>query len=135
MENAFAHLFSSGFERGLLIGSDIPDLPHELIEEAFSALDEKDAVIGPASDGGYFLIGFRHSTFLRDIFRGIAWSTGSVYRETMEIFEKAGYRVHVLHEWSDVDTIDDLRSLYRRNRNTSFRDSLTMSCCRELFHD
>ena len=135
MRHAFHNVFSQGYEKAVLVGSDIPDLPPEIIDEAFSALEEKDAVIGPASDGGYFLIGFKKNTFLPDIFHGIAWSTDSVYRETMKVFEKAGHRVHILPEWKDVDTLDDLRSLYLRNRNTSFRDSLTMSSCEKVFHD
>jgi rSAM/selenodomain-associated transferase 1 len=135
MRNAFHDVLSQGHEKAVLVGSDIPDLPFEIIDEAFSALEEKDAVIGPASDGGYFLIGFKKDTFLPDIFHGIAWSTDSVYRETMKVFERAGHRVHILPEWRDVDTLDDLRSLYMRNRNTGFRDSLTMSSCKKVFHD
>ncbi len=135
MRNAFHDVFSHGHEKAVLIGSDIPDLPPEIIDEAFSALEKKDAVIGPASDGGYFLIGFKETTFLPDIFHGIAWSTDSVYRETMKAFERAGHHVHILPKWKDVDTLDDLRSLYLRNRDTSFRDSLTMSACKKVFHD
>ncbi len=135
MENALADSFAKGADKVVLIGSDIPDLPASLVREALSSLGVHDAVIGPARDGGYYLIGFRKSTFLRDIFRGISWSTDSVFRGTMKILEKAGRRVYILPEWKDVDTMDDLRSLFLRNRDTAFRDSLTMSSCKKLFHD
>jgi len=134
MENAFAHSFSR-YQRVVLIGSDIPDLTSAVMDEAFSALEKKDAVIGPASDGGYYLIGFRKDSFLPDIFHEIVWGADSVYRETLKIFEKAGHRIHILPEWKDVDTLDDLRSLFMRNRNSGFGDSLTMSSCRAVFHD
>jgi len=127
MENAFLRSFSSGFQRALLIGSDIPDLPVAIIDEAAFSLEESDAVIGPSSDGGYYLIGFRNATFLPDVFHGIRWGTASVFRSTMEVFERSCYRVHVLPLWHDVDTVDDLRSLFTRNRSTGFRDSRTMA--------
>lgn len=135
MGNAFRYAFSCGFERTVLIGSDIPDLPSEVIDEAFSALEEYDAVIGPAADGGYYLIGFRKSSFLPEIFRDIVWSADSVYETTVRIFEEARVLPHILPEWKDVDTLDDLRSLYTRNRETAFRESSTMSFCRSVFHD
>lgn len=108
MKNAFIHIFSDGIEKAVLVGGDIPDLTTSLINEAFKTLDTSDAVIGPALDGGYYLIGFSRNTFLPDIFGGIAWSTGSVFDRTMSIFEKSGRSVHVLPGLSDIDTFDDL---------------------------
>jgi rSAM/selenodomain-associated transferase 1 len=133
MENAFVDSFSEGIAKVVLIGSDIPDLPSTVIDEAFSSLDFTDAVIGPASDGGYYLIGFRKSTFLADVFHGVPWSAGAVFRETMKIFGRSGLRVHVLPEWYDVDTLNDLRSLFIRNTDTEFRESQSMSICRKIF--
>jgi rSAM/selenodomain-associated transferase 1 len=133
MENAFIQIFSEGIEKAVLIGSDIPDLANTVIDEAFSSLERNGAVIGPASDGGYYLIGFRKNSFFSDIFHGISWSAGSVFQKTMKIFRRAGFRVHVLPEWNDVDTLDDLRSLFIRNINTEFRESRSMSLCREIF--
>ncbi len=127
MENAFVRSFSDGLEKALIVGSDIPDLAPEVIDEAFEALDKSDAVIGPATDGGYYLIGFNKTSFLPVIFRGIKWGSGSVFRETMDIFRNFGSRVHILPEWQDVDTLKDLRSLVMRNRATDFRNSDTMS--------
>ncbi len=127
MADAFAQTFSEGFERVLIVGSDIPDLTNALLDEAFSSLEVSDAVIGPASDGGYYLIGFGKGGFLPEIFRNIPWGTEAVFRDTMAVFGRAGSRVHVLPEREDVDTLDDLRSLFVRNIHTGFMGSRTMS--------
>ena len=85
MKNAFTDCFSEGFKSVVLIGSDFPDLPLKIIEDAFAALDSSsDAVIGPAADGGYYLIGFRYDTFLPAIFEGLIWSTPLVLRKPSE---------------------------------------------------
>lgn len=128
MEQAFRRVFSEGAcSRAILIGSDIPDLPGDAFSEAFRSLDRHDAVIGPATDGGYYLIGFRIDTFFPDIFHAVEWSTDTVFSRTMEVFAKAGLRVHALPAWRDVDTSEDLRDLWERNRGTAFRHSRTMN--------
>ncbi|HXX57397.1 MAG TPA: TIGR04282 family arsenosugar biosynthesis glycosyltransferase [Thermodesulfovibrionales bacterium] len=127
MENAFVRSFAEGIEKAVLIGSDIPDLTDHVISEAFASLETRGAVIGPAVDGGYYLIGFRRERFLPEIFRGIQWSTGSVFADTMKAFERFGCGAHVLPEWRDVDTPEDLADLFLRNRDTQFRKSKTMS--------
>ncbi|HEY3346782.1 MAG TPA: TIGR04282 family arsenosugar biosynthesis glycosyltransferase, partial [Nitrospirota bacterium] len=85
MENAFAQGFSEGMDRVLLAGSDIPGLDKAVAEEAFAALEDHDAVIVPAFDGGYGLIGFREDGYTPAVFRGIVWSTGTVCAETQAI--------------------------------------------------
>jgi hypothetical protein len=127
MANAFQQTFSEGITEALIIGSDLPDLPHALLEEAFRSLHAHDAVIGPAVDGGYYLIGFRRETFLPEVFRGRTWSTNTVLPETMELFKRSAYRVHQLPEWRDVDALEDLRALLLRNTQTDFRTSGTMT--------
>jgi hypothetical protein len=127
MKNAFVRSFSGRTERAVLIGSDIPDLSMAIIDEAFVSLDTCDAVIGPASDGGYYLIGFRRDRFLPGIFEGIPWGTEAVCGKTLGLFHCAGCRVHVLPEWHDIDTADDLKSLFARNEHSPFRESKTMS--------
>lgn len=127
MENAFHQVFSEGFSSAIIIGSDIPDLPDNILNEALGSLKTSDAVIGPAVDGGYYLIGFRKHTFLPEVFRGRTWSTNTVLPETMELFKRSAYRVHLLPEWRDVDTIEDLRALLLRNTQTDFRTSGTMT--------
>jgi hypothetical protein len=81
----------------------------EFIEEAFASLKEKDAVIGPSLDGGYYLIGFRDEKFSPQVFKGILWSTERVFEETMKILEREGLTIHTLKPLRDIDTIDDLR--------------------------
>jgi rSAM/selenodomain-associated transferase 1 len=135
MENAFGRVFSEGLDRAVLIGSDIPDLTASLMNDAVASLEQNDVVLGPASDGGYYLIGSNRETFLPDLFHGISWSTAEVFRQTMNRVQAAGLRVHLLPEWSDVDSVADLQSLFTRNRSTAFRGSRTMAYlggCRDL---
>jgi rSAM/selenodomain-associated transferase 1 len=127
MENAFQQAFAEGFSRVLIIGSDIPDLPSTFLEEAFESLETHDAVIGPANDGGYYLIGCTRNTFSPAIFSGMIWSSRTVYRKTMETLERNGHRVHVLRQWDDVDTIADLEKLIARNRHAPPGGSRTLS--------
>jgi rSAM/selenodomain-associated transferase 1 len=128
MKNLFGDCFADGFDSVVVIGSDIPDLPPEIFAEAFAALERKGAVIGPAADGGYYLIGFRKETFVPAAFEGITWSTGTVFAETIARLERAGVGVHRLSSRRDVDTVDDLRDLVRRHRDTPFARSRTMAC-------
>jgi rSAM/selenodomain-associated transferase 1 len=118
MKNGFVEAFSMNFKRVILIGSDIPDLPLEFIEEAFNSLGEKDAVIGPSFDGGYYLIGFRDKTFSPKVFEGIPWSTERVFEDTMKILKQEGLLVHTLPRWRDIDTIEDLKNLPGRSTNS-----------------
>jgi glycosyltransferase A (GT-A) superfamily protein (DUF2064 family) len=127
MADAFVQSFSEGLEKLILIGSDVPDLTEAIIDEAFKSLQSNDAVIGPASDGGYYLIGFNKGTFLPDIFTGLMWSTSSIFRQTMKVLQESGCSVHILPECSDVDTVDDLRSFFIRNKDVDFRTSYTLS--------
>lgn len=126
MKNAFSRAFSEGFSKVLLVGSDIPDLTDTVINDAFELI-EHDAVIGPAFDGGYYLIGFKRSTFLPEIFEEIPWSTDIVFERTIKILKKYDYKIHVLPEWRDIDRLDDLAALVERNRDTEFANSRTMS--------
>jgi rSAM/selenodomain-associated transferase 1 len=109
MKNGFAEAIFMNFKRVVLIGSDIPDLPLEFIEEAFTSLMEKDAVIGPSFDGGYYLIGFKDKTFSPRVFEGIRWSTQSVFEKTLNILKQEGLAVHTLQPLRDIDTVEDLR--------------------------
>ncbi len=127
MKNSFIQAFAEGFQRVIIIGSDIPDLPGTIINEAFLFLETHDAVVGPSFDGGYYLIGFRYNNFSPRVFEGINWSTDTVFQETMKILKKAGCKIHVLPEWRDIDTLADLKDLFQRNRDTEFKSSRTIS--------
>ena len=108
--------------RAVLIGTDFPDLPHEVLIEAFEKLacgDEPTVALGPAADGGYYLIGMNR--FLPEIFTGIPWSTGEVLSRTMEKARALGVGTALLPEWRDVDEADDLEALKRRLSEDSSR--------------
>ena len=113
MKNGFMEAFAMNFKRVILIGSDIPGLPLEFIEEAFASLREKDAVVGPSLDGGYYLIGFKDKKFSPQVFKGIPWSTERVFEVTMKILEREGLTVHALKPLRDIDEVDDLREFQR----------------------
>ena len=132
MRNAFEEVFFQGFESALLIGSDIPDLPDSILKEACDSLRTNDAVVGPALDGGYYLIGFNHDTFKPEAFAGIPWSTSNVFEQTMGTLREMGLRVHELPFWRDVDTLDDLEALFLRSAATNFSSSATMQYLKNL---
>lgn len=109
----FEHEFASGAERVVLIGSDSPNLPGEIIQQAFVALAEKDCVIGPATDGGYYLIGFRSRarSHVQRMFANIKWSTHQVLGQTVERIREANISLSIMPPWYDIDTVEDLAIL------------------------
>lgn len=111
------HFFNWGLtqaERVVLIGSDSPDLPQKFIEQAFAALETNDVVLGPAQDGGYYLIGAARR--VPPVFESIAWSTPQVWPQTLARLEAAAVAWHELPGWYDVDNQQDLDSLLVRLR-------------------
>jgi hypothetical protein len=126
MRNALLQAFDFGYRKVLLIGSDLPDLPADIIAGAFDALERHDAVVGPAGDGGYYLIGFTPSGMLPVAFDDMPWGTGEVFDRTVEALRANGRRVHLLCEWNDIDTVDDLDELVQRNMGCR-RDLRTIS--------
>nr|WP_319493230.1 TIGR04282 family arsenosugar biosynthesis glycosyltransferase [uncultured Desulfobacter sp.] len=111
MENALADTFAAGYERAVLIGSDLPDLPSGIIDSAFSGLEERSAAIGPSLDGGYYLIGFTAAGFTPRIFHGIPWSTNQVFDLTLNRFKDYQVSHCTLPVWQDIDTREDLSFL------------------------
>ena len=101
-----------GYGKFLLVGSDSPTLPIAYIERAMELLESRDVVIGPSTDGGYYLIGFSKIGAKRTIpviFQDIAWSTERVLRETLEKIDVANAQLGLLPPWYDVDTPSDLQ--------------------------
>jgi uncharacterized protein len=115
MKCAFEDVFRGSFNRAVVIGSDSPDLPAEFIEQAISALRRTTSVIGPSSDGGYYLIGFNKDDFLPQVFDEISWSTDAVLRQTIDILNRHNRTFSLLPEWHDIDTIEDVRAMMLRN--------------------
>jgi len=106
MSNAFETSFSSGYQRVCIIGTDCFELSAAIIEEAFNRLPSHDAVIGPATDGGYYLLGMKR--FHANIFENKRWSTDSVFAETVNDFKIHRFRYHQLPVLPDVDEEKDL---------------------------
>jgi rSAM/selenodomain-associated transferase 1 len=131
MKNSFIDVFTKGFQRAILIGSDSPDLPKKYIKQAFTTLQTKNMVLGPTVDGGYYLIGFHTNMFTPGVFEDIPWGNQMVFQETMLKIKQAHRSVGILPMWSDVDTIADLKYLVRRAKNTSFKSSQTMTYLRK----
>jgi rSAM/selenodomain-associated transferase 1 len=106
MASAFQASFAAGMTAGVLIGSDCPDLNAPLMAEAFQLLRQHDLVLGPALDGGYYLIGLRR--LIPELFTGIPWSTAEVLQQTITIAQRLGLAVAKLPLLSDVDRPEDL---------------------------
>jgi rSAM/selenodomain-associated transferase 1 len=106
--------FSDGAEVVVLIGTDIPDLDLSIIQAAFHELEKFDVVVGPDTDGGYYLIGTREKTAI--LFRDIDWSSELVLQQTEELVQSQGLSMKFLPTLSDVDTEADFqRWLATRN--------------------
>ncbi len=97
----------------VIIGSDTPDLSSEAIVAAHEILLDHDVVIGPSTDGGYYLIGVRNkmedTDRLTRLFEGISWSTPSVFAQTVDRIENCGASYSLLEPMNDIDELDDLR--------------------------
>lgn len=106
LTKAFATAFAAEMERVAAIGIDCPDLDATLLTRAFSLLETADLVLGPAVDGGYYLIGM--SRFVPELFVGIAWSTATVLEETRAIAQRLGLAIAYLPQLNDVDRPEDL---------------------------
>jgi rSAM/selenodomain-associated transferase 1 len=111
LSSAFEQLFGLGFEAVIAIGADTPTLPRAYLGYALELIGHPgvDLVIGPAEDGGYYLIGLR--VLYRQLFQGIPWSTDRVLAETLRLAERARLAAACLPAWWDVDTVDDLERL------------------------
>ena len=133
MLNAFISVFNSGYKNAVLIGSDLPGLPTASVENAFAALNTTDAAIGRSTDGGYYIIGFKKETCSPDYFKGITWSTSSVFQRTMDKFNKSEKNVYILPEWIDIDDHNDLKQFYERNSNGTGIALYTMKYLAEMF--
>lgn len=118
MYAAFRQLFGTGYEKIVIIGSDCYELTTYLLEAAFAALDEKEVVIGPARDGGYYLLGMKN--WVPGIFENKEWSTDTVFRQTADELEKAGVSFALLPVLADVDTLEDVPDALLKETRSSW---------------
>ncbi|MEM1000797.1 MAG: TIGR04282 family arsenosugar biosynthesis glycosyltransferase [Bacteroidota bacterium] len=118
ISEAFQKAFAAGMERVLIVGSDCLDLRIHHLQAAFAALQHHDFVVGPAEDGGYYLLGMRK--FTTTLFRDKAWSTDQVLPATLADIAGLGSTVELLETLSDVDyEADWRRSLARLKKEKS----------------
>ena len=127
LKNCFIKGFELGYNNLIVIGSDSPDIPEKIIHKSIEKLNDNDTVIGPSEDGGYYLIGFTDRSFTQRVFEDITWSSASVFEETVDKLKSGLKKIYILEKWYDVDTIEDLKKLYKKNVNTDFKTSETMN--------
>ena len=107
MFNAFENGFDNNYEKIIIVGSDLLDLQPKHIEEAFLKLDNHDVIIGPALDGGYYLLGMKK--LYSQIFKNKKWGTASVRKNTLQDLKNES--VFLLEELNDIDTYDDIKNI------------------------
>ena len=119
-----ADQFQASAKAVVLVGTDSPTLPLRFVVQAFQELEKADVVIGPSTDGGYYLIGCTPLTALSPpggaegrvrelppVFEGVTWSTSAVLSKTVAALQDSEYRLALLPPWYDVDTVDAWRML------------------------
>lgn len=114
MAHAFSESFRRGARRAVIVGSDVPSLSGDVVRAAFRALDDHDLVLGPARDGGYYLVGL--ARLHAALFHDIPWSAASVLTMTLERACTLGLSVRLLDPLRDVDTLEDIREEWDRLR-------------------
>ena len=117
MHRAFMHAFAHGAAKVVVIGSDCPEITPADIDEAFRSLATHDLVLGPASDGGYWLIGLAKSQ--PSLFQNISWSSKAVLAQTLSRATVLGLRVRALRVLSDIDTAEDWNRYQRMKAEVS----------------
>lgn len=111
MHNAFVYAQEKKAAKTVIVGSDSPTLPFKMIQQAFQKLDRYDVVLGPGTDGGYYLIGLKKPCL--GLFRGVKWSSPTVLGDTLKRARKLSKSVASLYKWYDVDEPGSLKYLTR----------------------
>ncbi|MEG4285568.1 TIGR04282 family arsenosugar biosynthesis glycosyltransferase [Microcoleus sp. A006_D1] len=109
MTAAFQNSFNSGVDKAAIIGTDCPDLKAEIMAQAFDKLSQHDLVLGPAKDGGYYLIGLCRA--IPELFDGINWGTSEVFAATRAIAQNLDLNIAYLPTLADIDLPEDLLGL------------------------
>jgi rSAM/selenodomain-associated transferase 1 len=134
--NATCALLSSGYASVVLINSDSPTLPPGMLEEAIAALAPPGdrIVLGPADDGGYYLIGLKSAH--RRLFEDVDWSTDRVLRQTVDRSAELGLELHMLPAWYDLDDAGSLaracRELLSSDQDGGYPAPRTRDCLARL---
>jgi uncharacterized protein len=109
MRLAFQSTFDRGYKKAIVVGTDCPGLTTEILAQSFEALEDNPIALGPAIDGGYYLIGLQY--LIPELFTGITWSTANVLRETIDIAESLDIVPTLLPYLADIDLPQDLAHL------------------------
>ncbi|MBT5953598.1 glycosyltransferase [bacterium] len=127
--HSFKKEFENGHSKVIVIGTDSPQISGTLIKKASDSLETNDTVIGPAFDGGYYLIGINKNAFFDNIFKDINWSTESVFNETKTKILSQNKTIHILPKLSDIDTLKDLKNLIsdQKNKHSPISNTDTIS--------
>lgn len=112
MAHAFSESFRRGARRAVIVGSNVPSLSGDVVRAAFRALDDHDLVLGPARDGGHYLVGL--ARLHAALFHEIPWSAASVLTMTLERARTLGLDVRLLDPLRDIDTLEDVREEWDR---------------------
>ena len=107
MHNAFFEAFNNNYDKVVIIGSDLYDLNPSHINEAFKALDKNDIVIGPAHDGGYYLLAMK--SLYSQVFKNKNWGTSTVFKDTLKDLKNKDF--HLLETLNDIDVYNDLKNI------------------------
>ncbi len=119
LKGCFERAFSEGFDRAIVLASDVPDITSNIVEGALSLLEKYDTAVGPSLDGGYYLIGFRSGGYTPAVFEDMQWSVPTVLDETLRRLRCKGLTVRLLPPWPDVDDREGVRALALRVRKDS----------------
>lgn len=114
----------------VIIGSDCLDVDAALIQKAFDALNQNQVVLGPSFDGGYYLIGL--SNYIPNIFENVAWSTDSVFEQTLQRIQQHDLSWFQLPTLNDVDEINDLKNLHARLEGQGSSNPLDLNLLRSI---
>lgn len=106
MKNAFICSFTAGYKKVVIIGTDCPGIDNNILENAFLILNNSDIVLGPATDGGYYLLGMKEEHPI--LFQEIEWSTDKVLQQTVELCDRYHLSYFLLPELADIDDEKDL---------------------------
>ncbi|MDZ7691497.1 MAG: TIGR04282 family arsenosugar biosynthesis glycosyltransferase [Balneolaceae bacterium] len=109
MKHAFKTVFAEGYNRAVIIGSDCAQLDSSIIQQAFENLESFHTVIGPSTDGGYYLLGM--DSMYGELFEDMTWSTGHVFEDTIQTIKNKNLSCQRLQSLNDVDTIDDWKQV------------------------
>ncbi|UQD57339.1 TIGR04282 family arsenosugar biosynthesis glycosyltransferase [Flavobacterium sp. K5-23] len=114
MQAAFEQLFEQGYTNCIIVGSDLFELKSEIIETAFTELERNEVILGPAEDGGYYLLGLKK--MIPSLFKNKDWGSSTVLRDTLK--DLTNHKINFLETLNDIDTFEDLeKSNYQFKQN------------------